>query len=80
MPMNNYTEDQIEKVHNDPDYINSRKHGYSLEKFNASNSKNKKRVVTDKIIAHFLCTTPEEITKTYNDIIKHIRQLMKIDV
>ncbi len=65
-----------EKIENDPDFINSKKHQYSLKRFLREHPGG----TTDNIIAYFLCVQPDEVRALYSSSIKKIRQKLNIDV
>ena len=69
-------EELRELVKLDPDFINSKKHKYSLQKFLKQNQSG----TTDHIIAIFLCITPEEVRAIYDRAVEKIRQKMKVVV
>lgn len=64
------------KIATDPDFINSKKHKYSLKKFLDQSPSG----TTDNIIALFLCITPDEARSLYQNAVEKIRQKMKIVV
>ena len=76
MEINNKSEEVKDKIKNDPDFINSKKHGHSLKKFLKQNPNG----TTENIIAYFLCITPENVKTIYEDSIKKIRQKLNIEV
>lgn len=63
-------------VQTEPDFINSKKHKYSLKKFLDQNPGG----TTDHIIAIFLCMSPEEVRLNYSKAVEKIRQKMKVVV
>lgn len=65
-----------EKIESDLDYINSRKHKFSLKEYRKKHS----APAPDNVIAYFLCTTPEQVQQIYASAVKKIRQSMKIDL
>jgi hypothetical protein len=83
----------LDKIQNDPDFINSKKHRFSLQKFIDQNSDQRKlrsgktqpipgtfKGTTDNIIAYFLCMSPDDVKKIYEDAVKKIRQKMNLDL
>lgn len=76
MEINNKSEEIKDKIKNDYDFINSKKHKYSLKKFLKKNPQG----TTDNIIAYFLCITPDEVKAMYESSIKKIRQRLNIKV
>lgn len=67
-----------EKVLEEPDFINSRKHKYSLKEYRRKNQD--KGPATDNVIAYFLCIDPKEVQKIYESAAQKIRQHFKIEV
>jgi hypothetical protein len=76
LEINNKSEEIRDKIKNDPDFINSKKHAYSLKKFLKQNPNG----TTENIIAYFLCITPEDVKATFQESIKKIRQKLNIEV
>lgn len=72
----NKIEDIKQKIENDPDFINSKKHQYSLKRFLREHSSG----TTDNIISYFLCIQPSDVKVLYDSAVKKIRQKMNIDV
>lgn len=68
--------DLKEKISSEPDFINSKKHRYSLQKFLKQNPEG----TTDHIIAIFLCITPDGVRALYASAVEKIRQKMKVVV
>lgn len=65
-----------ERVLNEPDFINSRKHNHSLSRYCQKN----KGPATDNVIAYFLCIEPQDVQAIYEGAAKKIRQHFKITV
>lgn len=73
----NKTQEELKGlIQTEPDFINSKKHKYSLKKFLNQNPDG----TTDHIIAIFLCITPEEVRLFYSRAVEKIRQKMKVVV
>lgn len=64
-----------EKVLSDPDYINSKKYRYSLDRYLKNNPTS-----PDNIIAHLLCMSEDEVKEVFEEAVIKIRQFMKIEV
>lgn len=64
-----------EKVMTEPDFINSKKYRYSLDKYLKNNPTS-----PDNIIAHLLCMNEEEVQKTFDSAVIKIRQFMNVEV
>jgi c-di-GMP-related signal transduction protein len=65
-----------ERIETEEDFINSKKHGYSLQHFlDASPSG-----TTDNIIAYFLKIKVSDVKDLYESAIRKIRQKLKIEV
>ena len=72
---NNPKLDEVrQKIKSEYDYINSKKHKYSLSKFLEQNPNG----TTDNIIAYFLCITTDEVKNIYGSAVEKIRQKLKI--
>lgn len=71
-----YKKEEVDRVHNDPDYIYSKKHGNSLKKFKELNGS----PISDHRIAYLLLMSTADVSSIYNNIIKKARQKMNIDL
>lgn len=67
-----------ERVLNEPDFINSRKHKHSLREYRRKNQD--KGPATDNVIAYFLCIEPQDVQAIYESAAQKIRQHFKITV
>jgi hypothetical protein len=76
MESNNKSEEVKLKIANDYDFINSKKHRYSLQRF----LKQSPDGTTDNIIAYFLCIQPNDVRTLYGSAVEKIRQKLKIKV
>lgn len=61
-------------VETDEDFIDSKNNNYSLKKY----LEYSKKIPNAQVIAHFLCSTPEEIEKIYENIVEKARQKLKV--
>ena len=68
-------EDIKAKVLVEPDFINSKKYRYSLDRYLKNNPTS-----PDNIIAHLLCMNENEVERVFNSAVIKIRQFMKIQV
>lgn len=66
----------LEKIQTEEDFINSKKHGYSLSRYLKKNPSG----ATDNVIAYFLCMTTKEIAEVYESAVKEYRQHLKLDI
>ena len=64
------------KIETDPDFINSKKHRYSMQRFLDQSPGG----TTDNIIAYFLCLQPHDVKDLYDSAVKKIRQKLKVKV
>lgn len=76
MENNKNIEELRVKISTEFDFINSKKHKYSLKQF----LKNNPDGTTDNIIALFLCVTPNQVRELYDSAVKKIRQKLNINV
>jgi hypothetical protein len=76
MEKNNKAEEIKNKIETEPNFINSKKHQYSLSGFLEQHPNG----TTDNIIAYFLCITPEDVKNIYYNAVEKIRQKMKVVV
>lgn len=65
-----------ERIETEEDFINSKKHGYSLRHFLDASPGG----TTDNIIAYFLKIKPDDVKSLYESAVKKIRQKLKVDV
>lgn len=63
------------KIMADPDFINSKKYGCSLERF----MKRHPNGEPDNIIAVLLCMETEEVKEIYKTAVKKLQSLFRID-
>lgn len=68
-------EDIKTKVMSEPDFINSKKYRYSMDRYLKNNPTS-----PDNIIAHLLCMSEDEVEEVFNNAVIKIRQFMKIQV
>lgn len=64
------------KLETEPDFINSPKHDYSLEKLENANPNG----VNDRFAASLLATSVEEFQALFQSAVKTYRRLLNIDV
>lgn len=63
------------KIWSEPDFINSKKYGYSLAKFMEQHPTG----VPDNIIAVLLCVDTVEVVDIFQGAVKNLQTLFKID-
>jgi len=63
------------RVLSEPDFINSKKYRYSLDRYLKNNPTS-----PDNIIAHLLCMSEEDVKKVFEGAVVKIRQFMKVEV
>lgn len=69
------TKEEIKQKILEDDFVNSKKYGYSLEKY-----KRKNPTSPDNVIAHLLCITPKEVQIIYDGIVEKARLELGIDL
>lgn len=70
-------EDLKKRVETEPDFINSKKYGYSYSAFIEKNSSNRNN---DKLICLLLVLEPDELNKIWKSIIEKGRRYFNIGV
>lgn len=76
MKMQEEKNEILDRSMTDPDFINSRKHSFSLKKFISDNPK----PMSDNSIAKMLGTTKEVIEQEFQKIILKARQSLGVEV
>ena len=69
------TDELKEKIHNDPDFINSKKYRYSIDRY-----LKKIPVSPDYMVAHLLGMSEVEVKTVFDGAVLKIRQFMKIEI
>lgn len=67
---------QVDYLENDPNWVYSKRHEFSLEKLKQKYPDG----APDKVICSVLQLTPEELEEVWEDIIKKLRGIMKVEI
>lgn len=63
-------------IHHDPDWINSEKYSYSLDKLALAHPEG----VADRVLASVLMIHRDEVEPTYKEILEKLRLVMGVEV